>query len=264
LNAISGLKSALWMILFVLGLSGIVIPAIYLYNASSVPPLESESDLEKLMRSMVEGERMSLQMALGSPDKTKIAYERPELAQIPKDFVAFFISQLGCPSYFATPQETGSAWSWRVYGGEELGSDPPGDGRCERYLALSIAEDINVPPGLPRAIAANRIHGFLKKDQLVAYYLSGLIFDRGVVGIPAATQALYGKTPDQLGLADLAEFSLVLPFNGYYDDIASCRAPAQLQIARDQVLLALAKQQLVARERAETATHQPLACLKAH
>jgi hypothetical protein len=261
---VKNVKAALWTIAFLCGLMGIIVPCIYLYEASSVPTLEAESDLEKLMRSMVEGERMSLQMALGAPDKAKIAYERPELAQIPKDFVAFFISQIGCPSYFATPQEVGQPWTWRMFGGEVFGSDPPGDGRCERYLALSIAEDINVPPGMPRAIAASRIHSFLKKDQLVAYYMSGLIFDRGVVGVQAATQALYGKNPEQLGLADLAELSLVLPFNGYWDDIAACRSPAQLQIARDQVLIALSKQQLVARERAETATHQPMACLKSH
>jgi hypothetical protein len=260
----SGVKTVLWMIAFLFGLSGVLVPCVYLYNASSVPTLETESDLEKLMRSMVEGERMSLQMGLGTPDKSKIAYERPELAQIPKDFVAFFISQIECPSYFATPQEVGWAWTWRMFGGEEFGSNPPGDGRCERYLSLSLAEDINVPPGLPRVIAAYRIHNFLKKDQLVAYYLSGTIFDRGVVGVPAATQALFNRTPDQLGLAELAELSLVLPFNGYYDDIAACRSPAQLQIARDQVLIALSKQQLVARERAETATHQPMACLRTH
>jgi hypothetical protein len=256
------LKALFWGMLFVIGLLGLILPIAYWWQSREVPRLEAENDLQKLMKSMVEGERMSLKLGLVVQDKSGITYEPPEMAKIPRDFVAFFIMQIGCPSYFSTPQEQGVPWQRRMFEGEMFDIGFPGDGRCERFLALSIAEMISVGPGFPRTIAASKIHGFLQKDQLVAYYLSGTIFDRGVVGVEAATQALFGRSSDQLNLAELAEFSLALPINGWYDDVASCKNPTFIKRERDGQLLLLAKAQLISRERADTARDLPLGCMK--
>jgi hypothetical protein len=255
-------KTLLWGVLFLVGISGVAVPCIYLWDSKDVPRLEAENDLAKLMKSMVEGERMSLKSGMVVQDRSGITYEPPEMAKIPRDFVAFFIAQIDCPTYFSTPQETGWPWQKRVYGGEIFGINPEGDGRCERFLSDQIAEMVSVPPGLPRAIGASRIHAFLQKDQLVAYYLSGTIFERGIVGLEAASQELFGRAPDTLSLPELAEFSLALPINGWYDDVYQCKNPTFIKLERDKQLMNLARLQLISRERAESARDQPLGCQK--
>jgi len=238
----------------------VVAPLMVFWASRQLPPLNSEFDLEKLMRLSVEGERMSLKLGvIGKKDKT-ITYQRPDFSRLPNDFVALYISQLNCPTYFQTPREEGFKWSWRMFLGRYLKSHPEGDGRCERYLGLRIAEEIGIPDGLQRDLAASRIHGFLQKDQLVAYELSGTVFDRGIVGPDDAAVELFNKHLDQLPLAQLGELGIALPMNGYYYDMLECRNPAGLRESRDGVLGMMVTHGLLAEDRYKTAWSQPITC----
>jgi hypothetical protein len=253
-------KTLAWLLLFAFGCFGIAIPAVYFWKASHVPKLDSEFDLQILMRTAVEGERMSLRMGQASRQAGGFNFERPDFSKIPRDLVALHISQLACPSYFQTPREEGLAWSWRMFAGALFRKGSKGDGRCERYFSLRIAEEIGIFRGLERDIAANKIHRFLQKDQLVAYALAGNVFDRAVVGLEAASRGLFKARPDELNLAQLAELSLALPPVDGWWDLAYCHNPAGLRQLRDGVLNMLADQALTTEDRAKTASNLPLTC----
>ncbi|MHB8874137.1 MAG: transglycosylase domain-containing protein [Myxococcaceae bacterium] len=255
------MRSAIWITLFLLGLTGVVIPLVYLYTASHLPALESEFDLEKLLRFQIEGERMSVKMGQYARETGSIDFERPEFAKLPKDLVALYISQRGCSTFFQTPREEGGKWAWRMFAGT-FGSEAGGDGWCERLFASRLAERIGAKGTLQRAIGAHKIHGFLQKDQLVAYDLNSIWFDQAVIGLDAASARLFKKRPEQLTLSEMAELELALPPHNYYQQIRDCQNPSLIRQNRDYILQRLMADALVPEDRAKNAMGQPVACTR--
>ncbi|MBI3185311.1 MAG: transglycosylase domain-containing protein [Myxococcales bacterium] len=251
------MKGLLWFVLFALGLTGVVTPLVYLYVGSKLPALESEFDLEKLLRFSIEGERMSV--ALGKYNKSAVDWERPDFAKLPKDLVALYISQRGCPTFFQTERERGLGWAWRLFVGL-AGGEPGGDGWCERLLAWRLADRVGAKGDLQHTIGANKIHSFLQKDQLVAYDLASLWLEDGVIGVEAAAQRLFKKRLEQLSLTELAELELALPPHNYYQQVRDCQNPSLLRQHRDVVLAELSRDALVPEDRAKNAQAQPMAC----
>ena len=255
------MRSAIWISLFLLGLTGVITPLIYLYVASQLPTLESEFDLEKLLRFQVEGERMSVKLGQYARETGSIDYERPDFAKLPKDLVALYISQRGCPTFFQTPREEGLKWGWRMVVGL-LGSEPGGDGWCERQLSLRLADRVGAKGNFQKAVAAHKIHGFLQKDQLIAYDLTSIGFDQAVIGIEAASARLFKKKPDQLSLSEMAEFEMALPPHNFYQQVRDCQNPSLIRQNRDYVLQRLMTDALVPEDRAKNAMGQPVACTR--
>ncbi|OJT25079.1 hypothetical protein BO221_11925 [Archangium sp. Cb G35] len=253
------MKTLLWLVLFLIGLAGVVMPALYLHAASKLPQLETEFDLEKQLRHSIEGERMSLQAGTFGP-KRPIAYTKPDFSRLPKDLVALYIAQLGCPTYFQTRREDGAKWAWRLFSVVTFGTEPPGDGACERLLATRLAEALGIRGPLPLAVAANRLHSFLQKDQLIAYEMSTLYFERGIVGVQDGAYKMFGRELDTLKLQELAELSLTLPPHYMYADALVCRNASLIRQNRDVLLADLAGYKLVTEERARTAMAQPVIC----
>jgi hypothetical protein len=252
----------LWIGLLLLLLGGIVSPAMYLYTASTLPPLENEFDLERHLRNYVESGRMSLQLGMAAKGRGGVAYTRPDFAKLPKDLVAFYIDGWDCPSFFQTPRETGFAWTWRVFSSWAFNRQPPGDGRCEWLLANQLAYAIHIRGGLRQSIAASKLHAFLSKDQLVAYDLTSIVFDQAVVGVDDASHELFKKPLDALTLPELAELELTLPPNGFYPEMRQCRSPSQLRHARDFVLGQLSRHGLIPEDRARGAQAAPVSCTR--
>jgi hypothetical protein len=254
-------KTLLWLVLFLIGLAGVALPAVYLHAASQLPQLETEFDLEKQLRNSIEGERMSLRA--GTFDRSRsIEYKRPEFARLPKDLVALYIAQLGCPTYFQTPREDGPAWAWRLFSQLTLGSEPPGDGACERLIATRLAMALGIQGNLELTVATHRLHSFLQKDQLIAYDLSALYFDRGIVGVEDAAFKVFGRELDALQLPELAELALTLPPHSFYQDAVFCRNASLIRQNRDVLLDDLAAYKLVTEERASNARSQPVDCVR--
>ncbi|WPB76061.1 transglycosylase domain-containing protein [Archangium violaceum] len=253
------MKTLLWLVLFLIGLAGVVMPALYLHTASKLPQLETEFDLETQLRHSIEGERMSLQAGTFGP-KRPIAYTKPDFSRLPKDLVALYIAQLGCPTYFQTRREDGAKWAWRLFSVVTFGTEPPGDGACERLLATRLAETLGIRGSLELAVAANRLHSFLQKDQLIAYDMSTLYFERGIVGVEDGAYKMFGRELDTLKLQELAELSLTLPPHYMYADALVCRNASLIRQNRDVLLADLAGFKLVTEERARTAMAQPVIC----
>jgi hypothetical protein len=255
------LRSAIWICLFLLGLAGVVFPSVYLYEASKLPQLESEFDLEKHLKNSIEGERMSIRLGQFR-SREGIDFLRPEFGRLPRELVALYISGLECPAFFKSAREGGGRWMWRMFGGAYFGVAPPGDGRCERFFALELAAAIGIEGTLERTVAANKIHGFLQKDQLVAYQLAAITFDRGLVGVEDVAVALFGRKLQDLPLHQLAELSLVLPPYHYFKELRTCQNGALIKRARDTILFELADDNLISKDAARTAAEEPVTCVK--
>ncbi len=256
------MKSLLWVILFVLGLAGVVIPLTYLYTASKLPPLESEFDVEKQLKHSIEGERMSLRAGQYERNPRPITFVRPDFSKLPKDLVALYIRHMECPRYFQTPREDGPAWTWRLFLGATVGTAPPGDGACERILAMRIADALGIKGTREQSVAAHRIHTFMQKDQLIAYDLATIYFERGIVGVEDAALKLFGRELSELKLEELAELQLALPPYHDYFGIKLCKNPTVLRQNRNILLEDLAGWRLVSEDRARNAMAQPLACTR--
>lgn len=244
-----------------LGVAGVVLPSAYLYLAAGLPQVESEYELETHLRLAIEGERTSIRAGRYEEDARSHRFERPEFAKLPHDFIALYISQMGCSTFFRTPREEGGKWALRMVGGL-VGSHPSGDGWCERWLSLRLASAIGVRGNVEQTIAGNKLRGFLQKDQLVAYDLATIHFDRGVVGVEDAAWEIYRKRVDQMDLAELAEFTLALPVHGYYRELKTCKNPVMIKHNRDVILNRLVDDALVSQAKVKAALTAPIACVK--
>ncbi|EPX60152.1 hypothetical protein D187_002238 [Cystobacter fuscus DSM 2262] len=253
------MKTVLWLVLFLIGLAGVALPAAYLHAASKLPQLETEFDLEKQLRHSIEGERMSVRAGTFEQGRS-VEFPRPDFSRLPKDLVALYISQLGCPTFFQTEREDGPKWAWRLLVKVAVGANLAGDGSCERKLAMRLAMALGIEEPLQQTVAAHRLHSFLQKDQLIAYDLATVYFERGIVGVDDAAYKLFGKELDALELSQLAELSLTLPPHGFYVDAVQCRNESIIRQNRDVLLADLADYKLVTVERARNAMAQPVTC----
>lgn len=256
-------RTLLWIVLFLFGLTGVLVPAAYLWTATKIPQLNNEYDLESLMRLAVETERMSIALGLPPKERGFVTWEKPDLARYPKDYVALYLSQMGCPNYFKSPREDGLKWSWRLMRstwGDALSDGGPG--ACEFLFASRIARTLNIKGAMETAVAVNKLHGFLQKDQLVAYDLSSTYFDRGVMGVEHAIRITMNKELKDMSLPELAEAALVSPPYHLFDEVKTCVNAALIKRARDEVLAQLAADELVSQEQATAAQAAPVACLR--
>lgn len=250
------MRSAIWILLFILGLAGVLIPTCCFYVASQLPQLESEFDLQRLLRRSSERHRAGY-----SDLGTTLEPQAPDFARLPRDLIALYISQLGCPTFFKSRREDGPRWVWRL-ASATIGSKHFGDGSCELHLALRLAAAAGIRGALHQAVAAHKIHSFLQKDQLVAHDLLFTPFERGVVGIEAAAKLLYNKNLDALELTEMAELMLALPPSDLYAELKACRNPARIRQTRDQMLILAERYSLLAVNSARAAQVEPAFCTR--
>ncbi|HLT28661.1 MAG TPA: hypothetical protein VK013_01360 [Myxococcaceae bacterium] len=257
------MRSLLWIVVLTVLVVGLLIPGLYFRAAYKLPTLETVYDLDKLLRPSIEGERRSYAAGLSEKmDPARERYERPDFGRLPKELVALYTTEMGCPTFFQTPREEGVRWGWRLISAMLFNRQPEGDGWCERTLAYRIASALNVTGALERAVAAHKLHRFLQKDQLVAYDLASVrVGKRGVVGVDDISYVLFDKRrPDELNLAELAELSLALPPHRYFETIQTCSNPSLIRRARDKLIGRLARVSLIPTERMRAAQALPVSC----
>ncbi len=240
---------------------GVLFPGTYMYTAANLPnQVESENDVEIHLRQSIESERQSVQINRPASSRENVKWERPDFSRLPKHLIAFYITATGCPDYFRSPREEGYPWIRRLFASLQ-NRILDGDGACELIFARNLARRINMKTDLQVAVAADRIHRFLAKDQLVAFDLHSMWFERGVIGVEKASEVVMQKPLTSLNLAELAELQLAIPPWGFWDDIKNCRNAAKLKEARDALLSELAGIGHISDEMARTASSQPVRCL---
>ncbi|MDP2271553.1 MAG: transglycosylase domain-containing protein [Archangium sp.] len=254
-------KLTLWLSLMTLITVGVLVPATWLYTASNLQnQLESENDVEIHLRQSIESERQSLMIGRPASARESVKWEKPDFSRLPKHLIAFYITATGCPDYFRSPREEGWPWMKRLAASLQ-NRILDGDGACELIFARNLSRRLNMKTDLQVAVAADRVHRFLAKDQLVAFDLHSMWFDHGVIGVETASLVVMQKPLTQLNLAELAELQLAIPPWGFWEDIKNCRNAAKLKEARDSLLSELATIGHISDEMARTASSQPVRCL---
>lgn len=255
------LRGCLAVVVLLAGVVGLVLPAWWLYVASSLPnQIDSQLDVETHLRQSVESERQSTQLVKRLKEREAVKWDRPDFTRLPKHLVALYITETGCPTYFQTPREEGFPWAKRVLY-SLMGKQLDGDGACELIFAKRLARRLGAKTTMQVAVAADRVHRFLQKDELVAFDLHSMQFEQGVVGVEAASRLLLQKELTELSLAELTELQIAIPPWGYWDDVKTCTNASLVRINRDKMLQNLVWAGLASEEMAKTASAQPPRCL---
>lgn len=256
-------KLTLWLTLLGIVTVGIIVPATWMYTAANFPDdmtIESESDVETHLRQSIESERQSVQIGRPVNVRENPRWDKPDFSRLPSKGIALYITGIGCPTYFGSPREEGLPWLRRL-AASSVGRMLDGDGACELILARGLAMRLGMQTDLQILVAADRIHRFLSKDQLVSYSLHSEQYERGVIGVEKAAELVMQKKLIELSLAELAELQLAIAPYYYWKDIKECRNAALLKESRDTLLGQLAEWNHISEEMARTATSQPVRCL---
>lgn len=256
------LKAVLFFAVLAVFAAGLLVPATWLYTLSNLPnAIDSELDVETHLRQSIESERQSVQLNKRPSERESVKWERPDFGKLPKNLIAFYITETGCPTYFQTPREDGWPWLKRELVMMTQGRILDGDGACELIFARRIARRLGATTPMQLAVASDRIHRFLQKDQLVAFDLHAMQFEHGVVGVEAASRYLMQKPLADLNVAELAEFQLAIPPWDYWEEVKRCKNASLVRESRDTLLSRLAMVGLISEEMAKTAAAQPVRCL---
>jgi len=233
----------------------------WLYVSSNLQnQIESELDLETLLRQSIESDRQSVQYNKRIADRENVKWPKPDFAKLPKNLVASYITEWDCPTYFQTPREDGWPWLKRVLNSVR-GPLGDGDGKCELIFARRLASRLRAESSSQLAVMAFNVHRYLKKDQLVAYDLHTMQFDQGVIGVEAASRHLMQKELLDLSLAELTELQLGIPPYNLWEDLTLCSNASQIRLARDRLLENLINVSLIPEEQGKAAMAQPVRCM---
>lgn len=238
--------------LFALGLAGF---GVFTAAAGRVPPLTNRDEIRRSVTQFIELQRSASAAANPTP------FQLSSREALPRGITAAALARIGCPDFDVYPKESGLPWTLRVVGmaaGQGFGTLGPG--RCEAQLADRIASAIGVGDGLDRAIATDRIHAALDKDDLLAWELSIHWFSDGIFGVEAAGRRLFGGRPLlELTLAEQAE---LLVAESQWSQVTGCKVPERVEVARDDLLARLAALRLVEPQEVERAKREQVLCRK--
>lgn len=255
------LRSLVLISLVLLSILAVIGSGWWLYTAANLPnQVESELDLETLLRQSIESDRQSLQFNKRVAERDNVKWPKPDFSRLPKNLVALYITEWGCPTYFQTPREEGWPWTKRVLNSVR-GVGGAGDGACELIFARRLSSRLGAASPSQLAVMSDRLHRFLKKDQLVAYDLHAMQFGRAVIGVEAASRYLMQKELLDLSLAELAELQLGIPPYNLWNEVELCTNAAQIRLARDALLQNLINVALISEEQGKAAMAQPVRCL---
>ncbi|MEN9800747.1 MAG: hypothetical protein RL653_4444 [Pseudomonadota bacterium] len=257
------MKNFFWGLVIIGGVFGVLVPGFYFNASSNLPsPLANRQQLLLLMRMQVESERMKVALGLPPKERGFVNWPDPELSRFPADFTALFLSQNGCASFLRAAPEKKSRWAVRVLRAAwGLGGDAGVAGRCKLLFASSIATRLGVTGTLETALATYRVGNLLDHQELVAWELTTVHFENGLVGVDQVLSRLYKRPLAEMNLAELAEAVLVAPPNAYLDEIRHCKNPPLIRRARDTVLQQFAADGLVTEAQSNAAQQADVACM---
>lgn len=255
------LRSLVLIGLFLSAILAVVGCGWWLFTSATLPnQVEAEIDLETFLRQSIESDRQSVQGIKRAAERESVKWPKPDFSKLPKNLVALYITEWGCPTYFQTPREEGWPWLKRILNSAR-GVGSGGDGACELAFARRLAIRLGAGSPSQLAVMSDKLHRFLKKDQLVAYDLHSMQFDQGVIGVEAASRALMQRELLDLSLAELAELALGIPPYNLWNEVRLCTNAAQIRQARDALLQNLMTVALVSEEQGKAAMAQPVRCL---
>ena len=256
------MKNLFWLVVIVGGVGGVLVSGFYLNASSNLPsPLANRQQLVTLMRMQVESERMKVALGLPTKERGFVSWPDPELSRFSPDFVALYLSQNDCAPFLRAPPEPRSRWMMRVLRGTwGKGMEGGLGGSCKYLFASNVAGRLGVEGTLERAVAIYRVGNLLDHAELVAWDLTTVPLDRGLVGVDQAVARLYKKPMAEMNLAELAEAVMLAPPHSYVEEIRHCQNPPLIRRARDVVLQQLAADGLTTEAQSSAAQQADVAC----
>ncbi len=136
------------------------------------------------------------------------------------------------------------------------GRRPVGASTITQQVAKSlIGNDVTVTRKIREAILARRIEATFTKQQILELYLNQIFLGRNAYGIEAASQAYFGKSANQLDLAQMAYLAILPKAPSTYSPVTqNARAVAR----RDYVLNQMKANGYISESERAAASAEPL------
>ncbi len=120
---------------------------------------------------------------------------------------------------------------------------------------LFLSQEQTLERKAKEAILAFRLEKLFSKEQILEMYLNSVHVGHGAWGIGAASQIYFGKTPNQLSLAEASTIAGILPAPGRYSPYRSEEASQNRQ---QYVLRRMVELGMISPEEAEEASREEL------
>ncbi|KPF62655.1 penicillin-binding protein [alpha proteobacterium AAP81b] len=137
---------------------------------------------------------------------------------------------------------------------------PVGASTITQQVAKSlIGNEVSLTRKLKEAILARRIERIFTKPQILELYLNQIFLGRNAYGVEAAAQAYFGKTSNQLDLAQMAYLAILPKAPSTYSPVtANARAVAR----RDYVLRQMVANGYISESDRALASAEPLVAVR--
>ena len=136
---------------------------------------------------------------------------------------------------------------------------PVGASTITQQVAKSlVGNEVTLWRKVREAILARRLEAVLTKQQILELYLNQIFLGRNAYGVEAAAQAYFGKSVDQLDLAQMAYLAILPKAPSTYDPI---RRTQRALGRRDYVLRQMAANGYISEAERAAAAASPLAAL---
>lgn len=254
------MRILLWLVLFLTAVTLVFVPFIYVQTTRRMPPLETEFEIQKMVKSEIESERRAYRNPIPDLEPVPVEFLKPDLATLPRLLVSGYLLAMGCPGYLESPREESFAW-WKRLAFSYRGESLPGDGACELLFASNLAGHLGSTANAETThLAVARIHGLLTKEALLAYELETTHFMAGIWGPRDACHALLTKKLDDLSPGELAEVMLAFPPYWYWAEVQFCKNTTLIRQSRDTVINSWVRSGLLSEAEGQKALRQRLAC----
>ncbi|MDD3419253.1 MAG: PBP1A family penicillin-binding protein [Candidatus Gastranaerophilales bacterium] len=126
---------------------------------------------------------------------------------------------------------------------------------------LFLSNEKTIDRKVKELVISNRIEKSLSKDEILAFYLSTVYLGEGAYGAAAAADVYFGKTLDQLSLAECALIAGLPQAPSIYSPY---KRPDLALKRRAVVLKRMRKQGYITKEQYKQAMHEPIYLQKNH
>lgn len=182
--------------------------------------------------------------------------ENPSLATIPPQLVQAFVAAEDRRFYEHSgvdPQSILRAILANLQAGETVEGGSTITQQLARIVFLN--QDRNLDRKISEALMARRIEASYTKDQILERYLNLVYLGSGAYGVTDAAWIYFGKTLDELTLAEMATIAGMPPAPSVYSPLIN---PDLAQRQRNKVLQRMADQGYISQAEADATQAEPL------
>lgn len=118
-----------------------------------------------------------------------------------------------------------------------------------------VGDEISIRRKVTEAFVSAELERRFPKSQILEYYINSVYFGASAYGVKAAAQEFFGKTLEEITIAEAAAMAVSVRNPSYYDPR---RRPAEVLDRRNIVIDTMAEKEWITTQQAENAKAQPL------